>query len=116
MQYQPQMDDLKLSEEAGQAPDSEERVSEMWAEFEGQQAKMRTLMHEHSMSHWDLDDEYDQTTFLYGGYEKDYSGIANDWRMKQTCAELEWWIEEVIGEKRIREGKFKMYKGQVKKW
>jgi len=25
-------------------------------------------------------------------------------------------IEEVIGEKRIREKKFKMYKGHVKKW
>ena len=30
--------------------------------------------------------------------------------------ELEYWIEEVIGEKRIREKKFPMYKGQVKKW
>ena len=36
--------------------------------------------------------------------------------MRQVCTELEYWIEDVIGEKRIREGKFKMYKGQVKKW
>jgi len=30
--------------------------------------------------------------------------------------EFEYWIENVIGEKRIREQKVKMYKGQVKKW
>lgn len=36
--------------------------------------------------------------------------------MKNTCIEFEYWIEEVIGERRIREEKFKMYKGQVKKW
>ena len=29
------MDDLKLMEEKDVAPDSEEMVSEMWAEFEG---------------------------------------------------------------------------------
>ena len=55
-------------------------------------------------------------TFLVGGYEKDYSGIGNDPRMKNTCIEMEYWIENVIGEKQIREEKFKMYKGQVKKW
>ena len=55
-------------------------------------------------------------TFLSGGYDRDYSGIANDWRSRSTLMEFEYWIEEVIGEKRIREKKFKMYKGQVKKW
>ena len=30
--------------------------------------------------------------------------------------ELEYWIEEVIGEKQIREGKAHFYKGTVKKW
>lgn len=53
---------------------------------------------------------------MAGGYERDYSGIANDPRLKNTCIEFEYWIEEVIGERRIREEKFKMYKGQVKKW
>ena len=55
-------------------------------------------------------------TFLVGGYDKDYSGIANDWRMRQLVMEYEYWIEEVIGAKRIREGKVPMYKGTVKKW
>jgi hypothetical protein len=36
--------------------------------------------------------------------------------MRKTIEELEYWIEDVVGERRIREGKFKMYKGQVKKW
>ena len=30
--------------------------------------------------------------------------------------ELEYWIEEVIGEQQIREGKCNFYKGTVKKW
>lgn len=53
---------------------------------------------------------------MSGGYEKDYSGIANDWRSRSTLMELEYWIEDVLGEERIRTKKFKMYKGQVKKW
>jgi hypothetical protein len=30
--------------------------------------------------------------------------------------ELEYWIEEVIGEQQIREGKVHFYKGETKKW
>lgn len=77
---------------------------------------MRLTTRDFAPAHWDLDDEYNQVTFLVGGYDKDYSGISNDWRMRQICTELEYWIEDVVGAKRIREGKFKMYKGQVKKW
>jgi len=36
--------------------------------------------------------------------------------MRQLVMEYEYWIEEVIGAKRIREGKVPMYKGTVKKW
>ena len=53
---------------------------------------------------------------MVGGYDKDYSGIGNDPRSKNTLIEFEYWIEEVLGAKRIQEEKFKMYKGQVKKW
>ena len=110
------MDDLKLSWDSDAAPDSEELKEEMWAEFEGAQERMRLPCRDFAPAHWDLDEEYNQVTFLVGGYDKDYSGISNDWRMRQICTEFEYWIENVIGEKRIREGKFKMYKGQVKKW
>ena len=36
--------------------------------------------------------------------------------MKQMFVDLEWWIEEVIGEQQIKEKKVHFYKGQVKKW
>ena len=104
-------DDFKLMEEKDAAPDSDEMIAEMWAEFEGTAERTRLMARDFAPGHWDLDDEYDQHTFLVGGYEKDYSGISNDWKMRQVCAEFEYWIEEVLGEKRIREKKFKMYKG-----
>ena len=116
LQQAPNTDDLKLAEERDAAPDSEEMIAEMWAKFEGTGEKTRIMSRDYATGHWDLDEEYDQQTFLVGGYEKDYSGISNDWRMRQICTEFEYWIEEVLGEKRIREKKFKMYKGQVKKW
>lgn len=77
---------------------------------------MRILTRDYTHNHWDLDEEYNQVTFMVGGYDKDYSGISNDWRMRQLVTEYEYWIEEVIGAKRIQEKKFKMYKGTVKKW
>ena len=36
--------------------------------------------------------------------------------MKEMFVELEYWIEEVIGKKRIVEGEVRAYKGQPKKW
>ena len=42
--------------------------------------------------------------------------MANDWRSRKTVEELEFMIEEVLGKDRIEGKKFKMYKGQVKKW
>lgn len=55
-------------------------------------------------------------TFLSGGYERDYSGISNDWRSRKTLEEVEYLIENVLGKERIDTQKFKMYKGNVKKW
>ena len=68
------------------------------------------------MAHWELDDDYNQSNFLVGGYEKEYSGIANDWKSRATLEECEYHIEQVLGKERIETGKFKMYKGHVKKW
>lgn len=36
--------------------------------------------------------------------------------MKQLFVDLEYMIEDVIGQKRIREKKMDVYKGTVKKW
>jgi len=42
--------------------------------------------------------------------------MANDWKSRATVVELEGLIEDVIAKDRLEEKKFKMYKGQVKKW
>jgi len=91
-------------------------IEEMWEEFNGAQEKMRIISRDFAMGHWDLDEEYNQVTFLSGGYEKDYSGISNDWRSRRTLEEFEYWIEDVFGAQRIKEKKHGMYKGNVKKW
>ena len=57
-------------------------ASDVWAEQEADQEKMRIMTRDYTHNHWDLDEEYDQVTFLVGGYDKDYSGISNDWRMR----------------------------------
>ena len=111
------MDHLKLSEEkVDSAQDSPEMIEEMWAEFEGNAEMMRDTRNNFAQGHWDLDEEYNQVTFLVGGYEKDYSGIGNDWRMRKTLEECEYLIEDVLGKDRIENKRFKMYKGNVKKW
>ena len=65
---------------------------------------------------YDYEDDYNQKNFLTGGYDRDYSGMSNDWRSRQTVVELEGLIEDIICKDRLEEKKFKMYKGQVKKW
>jgi hypothetical protein len=77
---------------------------------------MKDTHNNFAQGHWDLDEEYEQVTFLVGGYERDYSGIANDWRSRKTLEELEYIIEEVLGKDRIEKKQVKMIKGNVKKW
>jgi len=43
-------------------------------------------------------------------------GVEGDARIRQVVVELEMWVEDVIGQKQIREKKVDMYKGTVKKW
>ena len=42
--------------------------------------------------------------------------MENSPRMKEMFVEMEYWIEEVIGKKRITEKKVNTYKGTPKKW
>jgi len=64
------------------APDSDEMVQEMWAEFEGAAERARLTARDFAPGHGDLDEEYNQVTYLVGGYEKDYTGLANDARSR----------------------------------
>ena len=115
LEQQPNKNHLIVADQLG-SMESPERIEAIWAEQEQDQEVMRLTCRDYTHSHWDLNDEYNQVTFLAGGYDKDYSGISNDWRSRQTLVELEYWIEEVAGAQRIAEQKFKMYKGTVKKW
>ena len=117
LQQQPNMDHLKLAEEkVDDAPDSQAMIDEMWEEFESNEAMMKDTCDNFAQGNWDLDEEYNQVTFLAGGYEKDYSGIGNDWRSRATLEGMEYIIEEVLGKDRIENKKFNMIKGNVKKW
>jgi len=96
------LDHLKLMEEkVGMDNDDPEMIEEMWAEFDGAAEEARLTSRDFAMGNWDLDEEYNQVTFLVGGYEKDYTGLANDWRSRRTCEEFERLIEDVYGKKRI---------------
>lgn len=44
------------------------------------------------------------------------TGFENNPRMKEMFVDLEYWVEDVIGAKRILEGEVKAYKGTPKKW
>ena len=55
----PNMDDLKLMEEKDSAPDSDEMISEMWADFDGAVERMRLINRDIAPGHNNLDDEYD---------------------------------------------------------
>ena len=44
---------------------------------------MRITARDFAPGHWDLDEEYNQVNFATGGIaERDYSGMANDWRSR----------------------------------
>lgn len=83
----------------------------MWSYFEGMQSHIAQTNRDEAPYHFNLDDDYNQVNHLIGGYDKDYSGMANDWRSRKTVEELEYMIEEVLGKDRIEGQKFKMYKG-----
>lgn len=53
------MDDLKLMEEKDSAPDSDEMISEMWADFDNSVERMRLINRDIAPGHNNLDDEYD---------------------------------------------------------
>jgi hypothetical protein len=56
-----------------------------------------------------LDDDYNQLQIDYA--LRGFSGFENDAKPKQIFVELEYWIENIIGAKQIREKEIKFYKG-----
>ena len=110
LQQNANMDHLEVVED-GTPADSEDKLQEMWDSFEAMAEHQKITGRDFAPWTRDLDDDYNQVNHIIGGYEKDYSGMANDWKSRKTVEELEYMIENIIGEKRIKEQKFKMYKG-----
>ena len=63
---------------------------------------------------WDLADEYEPRNCLWR--ERGWNVFESDPVYKELFVELEWIIEEVVGEQRIKAKNMKMLKGTPKKW
>lgn len=93
---------------------SEDMANELWASFESQQEQMERLRIEFAPGQQDYDDDYNQQNLIWNN--RTVTGFDNNPRMKEMFVEMEYWIEDVIGAKRVAEGSVKAYKGQPKKW
>ena len=96
------------------APDSEEAVKALWDSFERGPENLKHIIENVSPYLGDLDNDYHPVYVDYN--PRGFSGFENDARSKQIFVELEYWIENIIGAKQIKEKKIQMYKGTVKKW
>lgn len=67
------MSDLSLS--AQHEHGSEEMVKALWEEFDNTAATAAEIQEKYAPGNNDLEDDYNQNLFLFGGYERDYSGI-----------------------------------------
>ena len=76
------MDHLEIHPLADCSHDNEEMIAAIWAEQEGAADRKKKTFQQWAPGNYDLEDDYNQTQFLTGGYDRDYSGISNDWRMK----------------------------------
>lgn len=94
--------------------DSDELKAELWKSFENGPKILHDLHVNHSPYFGDFAHEYNPLQIQFR--DRDASGWGNEARMKQMFVDLEYWIEEVIGEQQIREKKVDFYKGTIKKW
>jgi len=92
----------------------DEMQKELLAGFEDTQNQMKLLRQDFAPGQQDYDDDYNQ--FNQNWNNRTATGMDNSPRMKECFVELEYWVEEVIGKKRINEGKVGAYKGTTKKW
>ena len=76
------MDHLETHPLANASPDNEEMIAAIWAEQEAGAERARKTREEWAPGMYDFEDDYNQTNFLTGGYDRDYSGMSNDWRSR----------------------------------
>jgi hypothetical protein len=75
---------------------------------------MRILRRDFAPGQNDYDDDYNQTHAVFNN--RTVGGMENQPKMKEMFVDLEYWVEDVVGAKRIAEGKVNAYKGTPKKW
>ena len=75
---------------------------------------MKALRDDFAPGQGDFDDDYNQINMSWNN--RGVTGMENCPRMKEMFVEMEYWIEEVIGKKRITEKVTHTYKGTPKKW
>ena len=110
---QPRTDDLIVSSDHP-ALDSEEMVSELWKDFAAGPAILKDLHHNESMYFGDYSMEYKQVQIQWR--DRGATGFLNEPRTREIFVELEYWIEDLIGAKQIKDKKIDFYKGTPKKW
>lgn len=101
-----------------QLPDvgSDEMRDELWKFFDAQPEEMEKHAEDFggATAKVDYDEDYNPQHMIY--HNRGLTGFENHARAKTTFVELEYWIEDVIGKKRIKEMQVMPYKGQPKKW
>lgn len=75
---------------------------------------MHQLKRDYSPYIPDYEHEYNQVQIQWR--DRGATGFMNEPRTREIFVELEYWIEDVIGAKQIREKKKDFYKGTPKKW
>merc|ERR1712178_305779 len=93
---------------------SDEMKKELFAAFDAQQDEMEKLRSDFAPGQHDYDDDYDQWNMVWN--HRGATGFENNPRMKEMFVDMEYWIEDVVGAKRILEGEVQAYKGTPKKW
>ena len=101
-----------------QLPDvgSDEMRDELWKFFDAQPEEMEKHHEDFggATAKVEYDEDYNPQHMIY--HNRGLTGFENNARAKTTFVELEYWIEDVVGKKRIKEMQVKPYKGQPKKW
>jgi hypothetical protein len=89
-------------------------LGQLWAAFEEAPQVLEVLKRDYTPYISDYAHEYDQVQVQFR--ERGATGFMSEPRTREIFVELEYWIEDVIGAKQIREKKADFYKGQPKKW
>lgn len=89
-------------------------TGELWQSFEEGPKILHELRRDYTPYFGDYAHEYNPVQVQWR--DRGATGFLNEPRTREIFVELEYWIEDVIGERQIREKKLNFYKGTPKKW